>query len=54
MGAHVACNIASTFEQYRTRSRAPDLPNGKHGVWWTQPDANLNGPVYIPKVYGRA
>lgn len=38
------------WDMYKYSQPRPGLPNGA-GVLFQQPDANLNGPVYIPKIY---
>ena len=38
------------FDGKRTSDEYPDRPNGLP-VFFMQPDANLGGPVYIPKLY---
>jgi hypothetical protein len=38
------------FNLYKTSDPQPGAPNGVP-AWFMQPDANVSGPVYIPKVY---
>ncbi len=38
------------FDKYRTSQPQPGAPNGLP-TWSAQPDANVGGPVVIPKVY---
>jgi len=38
------------FDKFRTSDPQPGAPNGVPG-WFMQPDANVGGPVVIPKLY---
>src|SRR5207244_5697858 len=38
------------FDRLRTSQPTPGRPNGLP-VFFMQPDANIGGPVYIPKLY---